>query len=198
MSTGPARATFYYDLGSPYAYLAAERVTRLLPEPPRWQPVLLGALMKRSGTTSWALGASRSAGIAEVERRAAAYGLPPVAWPEPWPGNYLFAMRVAAYAQQSARAEAFALAAFRAAFVDGRDLTEPANVLRAAAACRLDCNDARNAAESAAMKQALREATERAAEVGVHGVPTVVIDRILFFGDDRLEEAAACMRGYPR
>ena len=89
-------------------------------------------------------------------------------------------------------------ATFRAAFVDGRDLTEPENVLRAAVACHLDRNDARNAAESAAVKHALREATERAAEIGVHGVPTVVIDHIPFFGDDGLEEAAACMRGHPR
>jgi 2-hydroxychromene-2-carboxylate isomerase len=35
---------FYFDVGSPYAYLAAERLGSVLPEPPIWQPVLLGGL----------------------------------------------------------------------------------------------------------------------------------------------------------
>jgi 2-hydroxychromene-2-carboxylate isomerase len=33
------QVTFYFDLGSPYAYLAAERVQALMPEPVTWQPV---------------------------------------------------------------------------------------------------------------------------------------------------------------
>ena len=38
------RATFYFDLGSPYAYLAAERISGLFTEAgleqPEWQPCL--------------------------------------------------------------------------------------------------------------------------------------------------------------
>lgn len=79
------RPRFYFDLGSPYAYLAAERVDELLPEPPQWQPVLLGGLFKRTGRSSWALGdhRRRQAGMAEIERRAAGYGLPAIRWPDP-------------------------------------------------------------------------------------------------------------------
>jgi 2-hydroxychromene-2-carboxylate isomerase len=40
------------------------------------------------------------------------------------------------------------------------------------------------------MKRALREATERAAELGVRGVPSVIVAGTVFFGDDRLEAAA--------
>ena len=36
--------TFYFDIGSPYAYLAAERLERVLAGPINWQPVLLGGL----------------------------------------------------------------------------------------------------------------------------------------------------------
>src|SRR5439155_9259348 len=87
------RPIFYFDLGSPYAYLAAERIHSVLPEPPIWQPILLGGLFKRFGRGSWAETDQREAGMAEVERRVAQYGLPPMRWPEPWPGNTLFAMR---------------------------------------------------------------------------------------------------------
>ena len=91
----PPVITFYFDLGSPYAYLAAERLSRLLPEPVRWQPVLLGGLFKLSGRSSWALGDERrrAVGMAEIERRVRAYGLPPMRWPDPWPDDYLTVMR---------------------------------------------------------------------------------------------------------
>ena len=93
------QVTFYFDLGSPYAYLAAERLTDVLSEPAQWQPLSLGGLFKANGRSSWALDdyQRRQAGSAEVERRARDYGLPPIHWPDPWPGNYLMAMRAATF-----------------------------------------------------------------------------------------------------
>ena len=51
-----AHATFYFDLGSPYAYLTAERLAGVMGEPVRWQPLSLGGLFKANGRSSWALG----------------------------------------------------------------------------------------------------------------------------------------------
>jgi 2-hydroxychromene-2-carboxylate isomerase len=184
---------FYYDLGSPYSYLAAERINSLLPEPPAWQPILLGGLFKRFGRGSWADTDQRDAGIAEVERRAGERGLPPVRWPDPWPGNMLFAMRAATYASQIGRAEAFSLSAFRQAFAAGRDLSVPDNVLLAAAACELHPKALLTAVDTRGVKDALRAATEDAAERGVRGVPSVLVGNDVFWGDDRLEEVAALM-----
>ena len=136
----PPAPTFYYDLGSPYAYLTAERISSVLPVVPVWQPILLGGIWQQSGGRSWATTDGREAGMAEVERRAAAYELMPLRWPDPWPGNTLAAMRAATFAQQIGRAVAFSLAAFRQAFAGGRDLSEIDNVLIAAAACELHPN----------------------------------------------------------
>ena len=127
--------------------------------------------------------------MAEVEERARAYGLPPIAWPEPWPGNMLVAMRAATFAKQTGRAVSFALAAFRQAFAAGRDLSEPDNVLIAAAACELHPNAVSKAVVTDGVKRALREATEEAAGLGVEGVPAVVAGGRVFWGDDRLEDA---------
>jgi 2-hydroxychromene-2-carboxylate isomerase len=187
------RPVFYYDLGSPYAYLAAERVNGLHAERgapvPEWQPVLLGGLFQRFERSSWGLGPDRAAGMAECERRASAYGLPPIRWPEGWPGNYLYAMRVATYAKEIGRAVAFSLAAFRQAFVAGRDLSQPDNVLIAAAAAEMHPRAVTAAVERRSLKDALRAATDRAAERGVFGVPTIVVGEEAYWGDDRLEEA---------
>jgi 2-hydroxychromene-2-carboxylate isomerase len=194
---GPStpRAIFYFDLGSPYAYLAAERISGLFAEAgleqPEWQPILLGGLFKRFGRDSWANGPGRMDGIAEVERRAAAYGLPPLVWPDPWPGNTLVAMRTATFAKQTGRTVSFALAGFRQAFAAGRDLSDPDNVLIAAAACELHPNAVSKAVQTDAVKRGLREATDAAAELGVRGVPSLLVDREVFWGDDRLEEAVS-------
>ena len=126
------RPVFYFDLGSPYAYLAAERISALFTdadlEQPEWQPILLGGLFKRFGRDSWANGPEREAGLREVERRAQAYGLPPIRWPDPFPGNTLTAMRTATFAKEIGRTVSFSLAAFRQAFAAGRDLGVPDNV----------------------------------------------------------------------
>ena len=189
------RATFYFDLGSPYAYLTAERISGVFAaaglEQPEWQPILLGGLFRRFGRDSWSNGPGRAEGIAEVERRAAEYGLAPLAWPDPWPGNTLVAMRAATFAKQTGRTVSFALAGFRQAFAAGRDLSEPDNVLIAAAACELHPNAVLKAVQTEAVKGALLEATERAGDLGVIGVPSLLVGDEVFWGDDRLEEAVA-------
>jgi 2-hydroxychromene-2-carboxylate isomerase len=189
------RPLFFYDLGSPYAYLAAERVNALFAEtrgePPEWQPILLGGLFKRFGRDSWARGEGRDQGMREVERRASAYGLPPINWPEPFPGNTLLAMRAATYAKEIGRGVSFSLAAFRQAFAAGRDLTERDNVLLAAAAAEMHPRAVLSAIERDSVKRALRQATELAGDLGVRGVPSVAVGEQIFWGDDRLEEAAA-------
>lgn len=193
MAAPSPRASFYFDLGSPYAYLTAERISGLFTdaelEQPEWRPILLGGLFKRFGRDSWANGPEREEGIAEVERRAAVLGLPEIVWPDPWPGNTLFAMRAATFAKQTGRTVAFALAAFRQAFAAGRDLSQTDNVLIAAAACELHPRALLKAVGTEGVKTALREATDEAAALGVIGVPSLVVGDEVFWGDDRVEEA---------
>jgi 2-hydroxychromene-2-carboxylate isomerase len=190
-----SRAIFYYDLGSPYAYLTGERISGLFTaaglEQPEWQPILLGGLFRHFDRGSWAQTEARAEGIAEVERRAAAYGLPKVVWPDPWPGEMLTAMRVATFAKQTGRAVSFSLAAFRQQFAAGKDLSEPDNVMIAAAACELHPRALESAIKTNGVKNALREATDEAAAAGVFGVPSVRVGEQVFWGDDRLEEAVA-------
>ncbi len=211
------QATFYFDLGSPFAYLSAERVDEVLAEPTdgalgesahgalakptdeapadavRWQPVSLGALFKLNGRSSWGLGEAehRQSGMAEVERRASLYGLPSVRWPDPWPGNYLTAMRAATFACRAGRGREFALCALRNAFQEGQDLSIPERVLESAHDAGLDPREVERATQDPEIKLALREATDAAHGLGVFGVPTVAIDGELFWGDDRLVDAAA-------
>jgi len=184
---------FYYDLGSPYSYLAAERMHHVLASVPLWQPILLGGIWKETGGRSWGTTERRADGMAEIERRAAGYGLMPVRWPDGWPNNTLAAMRAAVFAQQAGRAVAFSLAAFRQAFAAGRDLSDVDNVLIAAAACELHPKAVLKGIELQSTKDRLRAATAEAYGRGVRGVPTLAIGEALFYGDDQLEAAAEAL-----
>jgi 2-hydroxychromene-2-carboxylate isomerase len=192
-----SQATFYFDLGSPFAYLSAERIDDALPAPVVWQPVSLGGLFKLAGRSSWSLGDPdrRRAGMAEVEQRAQLYGLPALLWPDPWPTNYLFAMRAATFASQLGRCREFATCAFRTAFVHGRDLAIPEHVLAAASEAGLNPRAVDDATRDPQVKLALRAATDAAHTLGVFGVPTVAVGPDLFWGDDRLSEAVAALAG---
>ncbi len=110
-------AAFYFDLASPLAYLAAERVLHTMPVATEWQPVLArelpGArvlcgvsLSRRAGHLPPGAGAARQRAWACSELR----------WPEPFPFDSAFAMRAATYAKSIGRIVAFAQAAFRQAY----------------------------------------------------------------------------------
>jgi 2-hydroxychromene-2-carboxylate isomerase len=178
----------YYDLASPYAYLAVRRAAQVLGEEPEIRPVLVGAIFQWRGRGSWALTEERDAGEAEIERRAARYGLPPIRWPRGWPINSLAPMRAAVVAGRQGKAHAFARAAFEREFAHGEDISDIALLDEIGRSVGLE--GLREAIADPEVKRALREATEQAWALGVQGVPTLEAGRHLYFGDDRLEEAA--------
>src|SRR5690606_2022599 len=128
-------------------------------------------------------------GVAEIERRAEEYGLPPLVWPEPWPDSYLYAMRAATWADQQGCGVTFALAAMRRAFTTGLDLAAPGNVLIVAHEEGLDPDQLDRAVRTPEVKEELKANTAEAARLGVFGVPTVVAGDEVFWGDDRLVDA---------
>lgn len=186
-----ASVAFYFDVGSPYAYLAAERIEDVLEGPVEWRPVLLGGLFRETGRSSWAQTPDRAQGIAEIERRAAERGLPALRWPSPWPNDGLLAMRAAVVAAAQGRTREFALAAMRMQFRDGAPLSDPGAVEEAAARAGLNARDALRLAQSPAMKDDLRARTEAALAAGVTGVPSFALpDGRVLWGDDQLDTLA--------
>jgi 2-hydroxychromene-2-carboxylate isomerase len=186
-----SRPTLFYDLGSPYAYLAVERAADVLGVAPRLEPVLVGGIFVLRGHGSWSQTDERPDRVAEIDARAQRYGLPPLEWPPDWPNNTLQAMRAAVWAERLGAGEAFARAAFRRAFAAGANLSQLDVLLDVAAAVGLPAERLSAAIAAPATKEALRAATTRAWERGVVGVPCLGIGERIFYGDDQLETAAA-------
>jgi 2-hydroxychromene-2-carboxylate isomerase len=167
-AVGPPDAAFYFDLASPLAYLAAERVLHVLHRPAEWQPVLAREL---PGEQSAELRLGSAAGRqeisrAEIERAAREQDVQPLKWPDPFPFDSALAMRVATYAKSIGRTVPFAQAAFRQAYAGGRSLEDPDFVVIAAAACEMHPAAVLKGAELRSVREQLSSTTAQAVRTG--------------------------------
>jgi 2-hydroxychromene-2-carboxylate isomerase len=180
----------YFDLVSPYAYLAVARANQVLAQAPELEPILLGAIFKLRGSGSWAHTSNRVMRMAEIEARAKHYGLPRIVWPQTWPSNALSGMRAATWAKAKGRVADFSSAVYYAEFVRGRDPADLAVLAQCAEEVGLDGNELAEAIRQPAIKDKLRAVTTAAWTAGVSGVPTLIANGIVYYGDDQLELAA--------
>ena len=186
-----APAAFYFDLASPEAYLAAERVLQTFGGPCEWRPILAAELAGSESFEGFRCEQERSIFLSEFERRAARQGLQAVRWPEPFPFDSRAAMLAATYAKSIGRAVAFAQAAFRQAFAGGHALSVTDNVLIAASACEMHPAAVLKAIATRGVAEQLAAETAGARELGVSDVPAFVVGEQVFVGEAQLEAAAA-------
>jgi 2-hydroxychromene-2-carboxylate isomerase len=191
--SSPVTAAFYFDLASPEAYLAAERILHVLTAPAEWRPVLARDLPGPAAADEHS-----AEGRAAFELRAHEAGLQPLRWPMPFPFDSSLAMRVASYARSIGRTVPFAQAAFRQAFAGGHSLENPDFVLIAAAACEMHPAAVLRGAEMRSVQEQLAASTAEAAEAGITDVPAVVVAEHLFQGPNAPEQAAEHMAVHAR
>ncbi len=177
-----ARATLFFDLASPYTYLAAERAERLFTGL-EWRPACGAALHcgELSGEGVWVA----------VAARARLLRLPLVWSEERRPVAVPGAMRVASLAAQRGCAGAFVLAASRLAFCGGFDLDDPEILTEAAAAAGMGLRETLDAARDERRDGPIEDAGRQLLAAGADRLPALRVGRMLFCGEDRLSEAAA-------
>jgi 2-hydroxychromene-2-carboxylate isomerase len=190
-------AAFYFDLASPLAYLAAERILHAMPIATEWQPVLARDLPGAESFEAFRCRNDEDIFRMEIERRASELGLQQLRWPDLFPFDSAFAMRAATYAKSIGRIVPFAQAAFRQAFAGGRPLDSADNVLIAAAACEMHPSAVLKGAELRAIDEQLSSATARASALGVTDVPAIRVGERVFHDERSLERAAAHARAHP-
>jgi 2-hydroxychromene-2-carboxylate isomerase len=183
------RAEFFFDLASPFTYLAAERVDRAF-EDVVWTPASSAALLRGppAGEAAGLDGLRRAA-----EERAAGLRLP-LSWPERFPAEVPASMRVAARAAELGRAGNFVLAAARLAFCGGFDLEDPEILAEASAAAGIVLDDCLTAARDGARDGRMEAAARRLLAVGAERLPALRVGRTLHWGEDRVSDAALAAR----
>ncbi len=185
---------FYFDLASPLAYLAAERVLHTMPVATEWQPVLARELSGAESFIAFRCREDEDIFRMEIERRTLELQLQVLRWPDPFPFDSAFAMRASTYAKSIGRVVAFAQAAFRQAYAGGRPLDNTDNVLIAAAACEMHPSAVLKGAELRSVSEQLSTATATAATLGVSDVPAIRVGDRVFHGERAMEEAATHAR----
>ena len=188
---------FFFDLSSPYSYLAATQVgavcertgARLL-----WKPMLLGAVFKAVSNTMPATVVPKAQYmLKDLVRWAAHYGVP-FRMSSRFPVNALKAMRLIVAAEPSEKNAALALALFRAVWVDDRDVTAEDELRAIAGEVGLDGSALLAAVETQEVKDKLRAYTDQAIARGVFGAPALLVGNELFWGNDRLHFVEDALR----
>lgn len=162
---------------------------------PQWRPIAFGVIIQRIGKTPWSLQSDREARLAEIAARAEALGLPPVRYPEGWPARTysLAPLRALMLTRDQEQLRSLTRELYSSMFVAGQHLADLEAVLAAAERVGMQRDAVRDGISRDDVKERLRAHTDDALARGVTGVPTVAVDDQLFWGDDRLEDAAAAL-----
>jgi len=182
---------FYFDFGSPTAYLAHKRLQQLSAQYDLlidYKPMLLGGVFKATGnTTPVAIPAKGQYMLVhDLPRFARRYNVPLNINPH-FPINTLHLMRAAIAAQRLDCMPAYVDAMFDAVWVDGKNMGELDVIAQTLADNELDSEALMALSQDPEVKAQLISNTEAAVERGIFGAPTLFMDGEMYFGQDRLD-----------
>jgi 2-hydroxychromene-2-carboxylate isomerase len=191
------KVTFYYDYGSPASYLAWSQLPAICA---RYgaeiddRPILIGGVFKMTGNRSPIMVEAKGEWFfKDMARFAERYGVPFEKNPY-FIINSLPLMRGALWATDQGRLEDYNRVMFNACWVEGRDLNDPAVIMATLADGGFDADAAAAAIQTGEIKKRLIDVTQDAVDQGIFGVPAMVVDGELHFGQDRLDWVEAALK----
>jgi 2-hydroxychromene-2-carboxylate isomerase len=196
------RVEFYYDLVSPYSYLAYGRVGRICEENGAeliLRPMLLGAVHKAVELQAPIETKPKASYQGrDIRRWAEYYGLP-LEFPDPFPFRTLKTMRAAMFLRERGELQAFTQEAFalyweEGGAPEGLEADEDAPVSTVAGRIGVDPEEVLSGASRPEAKQDLKVATSEAVERGVFGAPAFFVGDEMFWGNDRLHFVEAALQ----
>lgn len=183
------RIEFFWDVVSPYAYLASTQIDLLAEEfdaEVQWRPFLLGGVFKATGNSApLNVKAKGKAMLTDLKRWATLYDVP-MQFPKSFPSNSVSAMRAAIVADQAGLGQEFANALFTAHWERDQDIGQADVIAAAANKVGLDADKLAAEIQTAEIKQQLIDNTAEAVERGAFGTPTFFVGDDMFWGNDRL------------
>ena len=190
---------FYFDFGSPTAYLAHKRLGQLAEQYDLevvYRPMLLGGVFKASGNNSPVAVPAKGKYMLETDlpRFAKRYGAPLNFNPH-FPINTLNLMRGVIAAERLDCVEPYVNAMFDAVWVDGKNMGDPEVVAAALADTGLDVTALLELSQDAEVKAELISRTEEAVARGCFGAPSMFMEDDLYFGQDRLDFVEEALQG---
>lgn len=192
-----ANLDFYFDYSSPYGYLASERIEAIAKKHGSqviWHPILLGAVFKVTGQAPLTEAPLKGEYALKDFHRSAREHSIEYTQPDPFPIGTVAACRASLWIREHedagivAKLPDFVHGVFRAFYIQGKNITDPAELAVIAESVGLDPAVMAEAVAQQSIKDALRAEVEEAIDKGIFGSPIILIGEEPFWGHDRLEQ----------
>jgi 2-hydroxychromene-2-carboxylate isomerase len=192
------RVEFYYDLGSPYSYLASTQIERICEKYNAdldWKPFLLGGVYKETGNRApLEVPNKRAYMVEDLAEWARYYGVK-FNFPALFPLNSIKSMRGALVAKEKTKIRDYTHKLFELYWVYGTDLSQDDVLKDAVSELGLDSVWFLQRIGEQYIKDKLREETNEAVKKGAFGAPTIYVGDRMFWGNDRLPFVEEYLKG---
>ena len=179
---------FYFDIISPYAYIAHKKILKHKNTIFNYKPVYLGGLHKLAGIDSPAFNKYKLKNNINDCNLVSEKNNIEFKWNSNFPINSLNIMRGYLCVNEDKQNE-YLNTFFDAYWKDNQDLSETKNINKLLNNLKIDNKEFYNAINEQNIKNKLIKLTTDAFEKEVFGTPTFIINNKIFWGQDRLEYA---------
>ena len=179
---------FYFDIISPYAYIAYKKILKIKDINFKLKPILLGGLHNLAGITAPAFNKYKMKNMQYDCELVAKKNNISFKWNSKFPINSLNLMRGYLCVKDNKKEE-YLNNFFEAYWKEDLDLSNEENIKILLKKLKIDEHDFFNLVKNQDTKDKLKQFTQEAFEKEVFGAPTFIVNNKIFWGQDRLEYA---------
>ena len=182
---------FYFDFISPYSYLAFKKLKKQNYNNEKfikYKPVLLGGLHKLGGITAPAFNERKLKNMKNDCELVALKNDIEFIWNSKFPINTLNLMRGYILLEEKFKSKFFEIC-FDAYWKDDIDISQEKNVDKILKETGIEKNFFYRNIQNIEIKEKLKNLTNEAFDSDIFGAPTFVVNKKIFWGQDRLDYA---------
>ncbi|WP_440678355.1 2-hydroxychromene-2-carboxylate isomerase [Candidatus Pelagibacter sp. HIMB1611] len=179
---------FYFDIISPYAYIAYKKILKINNVSFKLKPILLGGLHNLAGITAPAFNKYKIKNMQNDCELVAKKNNINFKWNSRFPINSLHIMRGYLFVNDNKKEE-YLNSFFEAYWKEDQDLYKEENIKILLKKLKINENDFFYSISNQDIKDKLKQLTQEAFKKEVFGAPTFIVNNKIFWGQDRLEYA---------
>jgi 2-hydroxychromene-2-carboxylate isomerase len=179
---------FYFDIISPYAYIAYKKILKISDINFKLKPILLGGLHNLAGITAPAFNKYKMKNMQNDCELVAKKNNIIFKWNSKFPINSLSIMRGYLCVEEDKKKD-YLNSFFEAYWKGDVDLSVKDNIKSILKKLTINEDQFFNSINNQNIKDNLKQLTQEAFEKEVFGAPTFIVNNKIFWGQDRLEYA---------
>ena len=179
---------FYFDIISPYSYIAYKKILKINNVDFKLKPILLGGLHNLAGITAPAFNRYKIKNMQNDCELVAKKNNIIFKWNSKFPINSLSIMRGYLFVEEDKKRD-YLNSFFEAYWKDDVDLSVKDNIKSLLKKLEINEDQFFNSINNQNIKDNLKQLTQEAFEKEIFGAPTFIVNNKIFWGQDRLEYA---------